>query len=35
LKTTARSRQAKSDIDRTAEDREKTGVWTGSYAINP
>jgi leucyl-tRNA synthetase len=26
---------AKSDIDRTAEDREKTGVWTGSYAINP
>jgi leucyl-tRNA synthetase len=26
---------AKSDIDRTAEDREKTGVWTGSYAVNP
>lgn len=26
---------AKSDIDRTAEDREKSGVWTGSYAINP
>ncbi|HEY9887374.1 MAG TPA: leucine--tRNA ligase, partial [Candidatus Obscuribacterales bacterium] len=26
---------AKSDIDRTAEDKEKTGVWTGSYAINP
>ncbi len=25
----------KSDIDRTAEGREKTGVWTGSYAINP
>jgi leucyl-tRNA synthetase len=25
----------KSDIDRTAENREKTGVWTGSYAINP
>ena len=25
----------KSDIDRTAEDREKTGVWTGSYAVNP
>ncbi|MBD2256165.1 leucine--tRNA ligase [Pseudanabaena sp. FACHB-2040] len=25
----------KSDIDRTAEDKEKTGVWTGSYAINP
>ncbi|HZG37865.1 MAG TPA: leucine--tRNA ligase, partial [Nodosilinea sp.] len=26
---------AKSEIDRTAEDREKTGVWTGSCAINP
>ncbi|QZZ20079.1 leucine--tRNA ligase [Leptothermofonsia sichuanensis E412] len=26
---------SKSDIDRTAEGREKTGVWTGSYAINP
>lgn len=26
---------AKSDIDRTAEGLEKTGVWTGSYAINP
>ncbi|BAU44134.1 leucine--tRNA ligase [Leptolyngbya sp. O-77] len=25
----------KSEIDRTTEDREKTGVWTGSYAINP
>lgn len=25
----------KNDIDRTAEGREKTGVWTGSYAINP
>jgi leucyl-tRNA synthetase len=25
----------KSDIDRTADDRQKTGVWTGSYAINP
>ncbi len=24
-----------SEIDRTAEDREKTGVWTGSSAINP
>ncbi|NEP16343.1 MAG: leucine--tRNA ligase [Leptolyngbya sp. SIO4C1] len=24
-----------SDIDRTAENREKTGVWTGSNAINP
>jgi leucyl-tRNA synthetase len=26
---------SKSEIDRTADDREKTGVWTGSYAINP
>ncbi|MEO1403594.1 MAG: leucine--tRNA ligase [Cyanobacteria bacterium J06635_1] len=26
---------AMSEIDRTAENREKTGVWTGSYAINP
>ena len=25
----------KSEIDRTADDREKTGVWTGSYAVNP
>lgn len=25
----------KSELDRTADDREKTGVWTGSYAINP
>ncbi|MEM0979433.1 MAG: leucine--tRNA ligase, partial [Cyanobacteria bacterium P01_H01_bin.58] len=25
----------KSDIDRTDESREKTGVWTGSYAVNP
>ncbi|MEL7353670.1 MAG: leucine--tRNA ligase [Cyanobacteria bacterium P01_A01_bin.116] len=24
-----------STIDRTAEGREKTGVWTGSYALNP
>ena len=24
-----------STIDRTAEGREKTGVWTGSYAVNP
>ena len=23
------------EIERTAENREKTGVWTGSYAINP
>jgi leucyl-tRNA synthetase len=26
---------AKSDIDRTTEGQEKTGVWTGSYAVNP
>ncbi|MBD3882872.1 leucine--tRNA ligase [Phormidium tenue FACHB-886] len=26
---------SQSEIDRTAEDREKTGVWTGSYAVNP
>jgi leucyl-tRNA synthetase len=26
---------AQSEIDRTAEDREKTGIWTGSYASNP
>jgi len=26
---------AKSELERTAEDREKTGVWTGSFAINP
>ncbi len=25
----------KTEMDRTAEDREKTGVFTGSYAINP
>lgn len=26
---------AKSEVDRTAESKEKTGVWTGAYAINP
>ena len=26
---------AESEIERTAEDREKTGIFTGSYAINP
>lgn len=25
----------KSEMDRTAEGREKTGVWTGGYALNP
>jgi leucyl-tRNA synthetase len=29
------SAAAKSEVDRMAEDKEKTGVWTGSYAINP
>lgn len=24
-----------SEVDRTADDRQKTGVWTGSHAINP
>ena len=27
--------KAKTDTERTAEDREKTGVFTGAYAINP
>lgn len=27
--------KSKSDQDRTAENKEKTGVWTGSYVINP
>ncbi len=26
---------SQSEIDRTSEDRPKTGVWTGSYAVNP
>ena len=26
---------ARSDLDRTADTRDKTGVWTGAYAINP
>jgi len=26
---------SKSEVDRMMEDREKTGVWTGSYALNP
>ena len=26
---------AQSDLDRTAEGREKTGVWTGGYGLNP
>ncbi|MBF2027242.1 MAG: leucine--tRNA ligase [Oscillatoriales cyanobacterium C42_A2020_001] len=35
IKTYQEAAAAKSEIDRTAEGREKTGVWTGSYAINP
>jgi leucyl-tRNA synthetase len=27
--------ELKSDMDRQADDREKTGVWTGSFATNP
>jgi len=30
-----RQAQQKSDLDRTAETKEKTGVFTGAYAINP
>ncbi|WP_457637143.1 leucine--tRNA ligase [Oceanithermus sp.] len=30
-----RAAQLKSEIERQAEDREKTGVFTGAYAINP
>jgi leucyl-tRNA synthetase len=30
-----KSAEAKSDVDRMEADREKTGVFTGSYAINP
>jgi leucyl-tRNA synthetase len=30
-----RTAAAKNEIDRQAEGREKTGVWTGSYATNP
>jgi leucyl-tRNA synthetase len=35
VKAYQQAASAKSEIDRTADDREKTGVWTGSYAINP
>ncbi len=27
--------KSKSDQDRTADNKEKTGVWTGSYVVNP
>ena len=33
--STAARRPAKKDIDRQDENREKTGVFTGSYAVNP
>jgi leucyl-tRNA synthetase len=35
VKTYQVQASAKSEIDRTADEQEKTGVWTGSYAINP
>lgn len=35
IETYQEAAAAKSEIDRTADEREKTGVWTGSYAINP
>jgi leucyl-tRNA synthetase len=35
IKTYQAEAAGKSEMDRTAEGREKTGVWTGSYAINP
>ena len=27
--------KAKSDLDRTDLNKDKTGVWTGAYAVNP
>lgn len=35
VKTYQDQAATKSDLDRTAEGQEKTGVWTGSYALNP
>jgi leucyl-tRNA synthetase len=35
VKAYQESAAAKSEVDRTAEGKEKTGVWTGAYAINP
>lgn len=35
VKTYQQQAAAKSDIDRLADDKEKTGIWTGSYATNP
>ena len=34
-RATASSRRAKSELERQAEGREKTGVFTGAFAINP
>jgi len=35
VRSYCRQAQRKSEIDRTAETKEKTGVFTGAYAINP
>lgn len=35
VETYVKSAQAKSDIERQDTDREKTGVFTGAYAVNP
>ncbi|MEW6199699.1 MAG: leucine--tRNA ligase [Planctomycetota bacterium] len=35
VETYVRQAQQKSELDRTAETKEKTGVFTGAYAINP
>jgi leucyl-tRNA synthetase len=35
VRTYCRAAQQKSELDRTAETKEKTGVFTGAYAINP
>ena len=35
VETYIRATQAKSDIERQETSREKTGVWTGAYAVNP
>ncbi len=35
VETYIRATQGKSDIERQETSREKTGVWTGAYAVNP
>ncbi|MBK9121227.1 MAG: leucine--tRNA ligase [Phycisphaerales bacterium] len=35
VKTYCRAAQQKSELDRTADNRKKTGVFTGAYALNP